>query len=326
MTYLISPHVLPRPGDFPAHHKFVGFTFLDETTGYTPDATLVEFLSKPGPVIFVDFGSNEWLDRGGLTATIVKACEGAQVRAIFRKEWFTADTIPPNVFVTEALPHAWIFPKVNLVLHSAGAGATAISLKRGIPSALIPFRGDQYLWSKAIERLGAAPPALNIRDVTEAKLTTMVKEALDPKYKLAAEKNAEVMKTEPDGAEVVVKLLHEHLTEINGYPQRCSILAERQAVWTVKGSPSIRLSALAAHHLNAQKICSYDKLDLLRVIDWNKHSSLRPWHSGHSRANDVVRKQRMAQGVFDAKEGEALAEEVVHRWKALESAKSYMDK
>src|SRR5688572_24287389 len=129
VNYLISPQVLPQPDDFPSNHQFVGFTHLDQLRGFTPDPTLVEFLAGPGPTIYVDFGSNEWIDRRGLTSTVLKAAKAANVRAVFRKSWFVADSVPEGVFITEELPHSWLFPRVDLVLQSAGAGATAISLK-----------------------------------------------------------------------------------------------------------------------------------------------------------------------------------------------------
>ena len=320
-TYLYSQHVLPRPGDFPANHQVVGFTYLEPPADFKPDQALVDFLSGSGSArkVYIDFGSNEHVDKASLTATIVSAAKTNGVKAIFRRSWYVSDsaTTPQDVFVTDSLPHSWLFPQVDLILHAGGAGVTALVLRNGIPSALMPFRGDQYLWSKAIETLGAAPPAVYMRDMTEAKLTTLLKEALDEKYRIAAGKVGEALRSEPDGAIKAVQMFHEHLSATSALSPRCSLLPERRAVWKVRARSGVHLSTLAAHVLDEEKLCRYGEMELLKAVDWDKHASLKPWPTTRQRKRDVVRARRVAQGVFDAKADGPLKEEILARWKAL---------
>lgn len=321
-TYLYSEHVLPRPDDFPANHQAVGFTYLEAPADFKPDQALVDFLSRHGSArkVYIDFGSNEHVDKPSLTATIVSAAKANGVKAIFRRPWYVSDSAAPpeDVFVTDALPHSWLFPRVDLILHAGGAGVTAMALRNGIPSALMPFRGDQFLWSKAIEKLGAAPPAVYMRDMTEAKMTTLLKEALNEKYRTAAEKIGEALRNEPDGAIKAVEMFHKHLSATSALSPRCSLLPERQAVWKVRGRQRVHLSTLAAHILDGKKLCRYTEMELLKAVDWDKHASLKPWPATRQRKKDVVTEQRVAQGMFDAKAGGTLEEEVLARWKALE--------
>ncbi|KAH8169248.1 isoleucyl-tRNA synthetase [Sarocladium implicatum] len=225
ITYLFSQHVLPRPDDFPQGHQLAGYTFLEQPQDFRPDRYLEDFLSGSDSLrkIYVDFGSNEHLDKVGLTAMIVSAIQANGARAIFQAL---------NVFVTDALPHSWLFPHIDLVLHAGGAGMTAMVLRNGLPSAMMPFRGDQFLWCRTVERLGAGPAAVGMKDMTKAKLTALLKEAFDEKCRLAAQKVGEAIRKEPDGAGKAMKMFHEHLSDISGFPPRCSLLSERQAVWT----------------------------------------------------------------------------------------------
>ena len=43
------------------------------------------------------------------------------------------------------VPHDWLFAdgRVSAVCHHGGAGTTAIGLKNGVPTIVVPFFGDQ---------------------------------------------------------------------------------------------------------------------------------------------------------------------------------------
>lgn len=44
-----------------------------------------------------------------------------------------------------SIPHDWLFAdgRVAAVCHHGGAGTTAIGLKNGLPTIVVPFFGDQ---------------------------------------------------------------------------------------------------------------------------------------------------------------------------------------
>lgn len=46
---------------------------------------------------------------------------------------------------TGNVPHDWLFAdgRVSAVCHHGGAGTTAIGLKNGVPTIVVPFFGDQ---------------------------------------------------------------------------------------------------------------------------------------------------------------------------------------
>ena len=79
---------------------------------------------------------------------IFKAVEMSGVRALMSVGWggLGGATIPSNVFLLENVPHDWLFDKVAAVCHHGGAGTTAIGMKMGKPTIIVPFFGDQPFW------------------------------------------------------------------------------------------------------------------------------------------------------------------------------------
>jgi sterol 3beta-glucosyltransferase len=56
--------------------------------------------------------------------------------------------VPSNVFILGNVPHDWLFERVSAVVHHGGAGTTAIGLKKGCPTVVVPFFGDQPFWGE----------------------------------------------------------------------------------------------------------------------------------------------------------------------------------
>jgi hypothetical protein len=66
------------------------------------------------------------------------------------------------------VPHDWLFAdgRVSAVCHHGGAGTTAIGLKNGVPTIVVPFFGDQpfqvsfYDWThpNLIDADSSTPP------------------------------------------------------------------------------------------------------------------------------------------------------------------------
>jgi len=52
----------------------------------------------------------------------------------------------PHVHVVDTVPHGWLFPRCAAAVHHGGAGTTAASTAAGIPTAIVPFFGDQPYW------------------------------------------------------------------------------------------------------------------------------------------------------------------------------------
>ncbi|WP_371810189.1 glycosyltransferase [Deinococcus sp. JMULE3] len=123
----------------------------------------------------IGFGSMTTPDPQATTREVVRALERSGQRAVLLSGWggLSAADVPDSVFVTDSVPHDWLFPRVAATVHHGGAGTTAAGLAAGVPNVVVPFFGDQPFWGDRVQRLGVGPApvprrALNERTLAEA--------------------------------------------------------------------------------------------------------------------------------------------------------------
>ena len=108
------------------------------------------------------FGSVVVKNPAELTQVIFEATRLAGVRAVVSPGWGGLASpehhqIPPHVFILPNIPHDWLFSRVSAVCHHGGAGTTAIGLRLGKPTIVVPFFGDQPFWGRMVQLSGAGP-------------------------------------------------------------------------------------------------------------------------------------------------------------------------
>ena len=269
-TYLWSPGLVPKPKDWGPEIDIAGFVFLDLASTFEPPKELQDFLNAGDPPVYIGFGSIVVDDPDKFTRTIFEAVEKAGVRALVSKGWggLGDDNIPKNVYMLENTPHDWLFPKVKAVVHHGGAGTTAIGLKCGKPTMVVPFFGDQQFWGAMIAEAGAGSAPVPYKKLTPDKLAKGIMECLTDEACEAAKKIAASIEAEGDGAKNAVDSFHRSLVLSGPNSMRCSILDDHVAVWILKNT-HLRLSALAAELLVEQKRVSWKELRLIRHNEWN---------------------------------------------------------
>lgn len=173
----ISPHVSPRPDDWPSHVHTVGYWFHDEAQNWTPPASLMEFLNHPTPPIYVGFGSMASRDPEGMFKLVSDAVAQTGQRAVMITGWsgLAITDVPSHMYVIDKAPHDWLFQHVKAVVHHGGAGTTAAGLRWGKPTFIIPHLGDQVYWGRRMSELGVGPKAVYRVDLTGAKLTAGIR-------------------------------------------------------------------------------------------------------------------------------------------------------
>jgi hypothetical protein len=119
-----------------------------------------------------------------------------------------------------------------------------------------------------ISKAGAgAKECIRYKDLTVDKFAEGIKQCLTEEAKQAAQKIANSIAKEGDGAENAVKSFHAHLPWKGQNAMYCSFLPDRVAVWRLKGS-TLKLSALAAEISIRQKKIQYKQLRVLRHYEW----------------------------------------------------------
>ncbi|KAF8606091.1 glycosyltransferase family 1 protein [Ceratobasidium sp. AG-I] len=268
-TYCLSPALVEKPTDWMEHIDVVGFYFLDLATSYTPPPELEQFLYAGKPPVYIGFGSIVVDDPKQMTQSVLEAIADTGVRALISPGWGGLDeamikAAGPNVFALGNVPHDWLFEHVSAVVHHGGAGTTAIGLRCGKPTVIVPFFGDQPWWAAQIARRGAGPAPLPPKQLNRQTLAAALRMALSPATRDAAQKIGEMIQAE-NGAGNGVDSFHKHLPLLN---MRCDIDPHRVAVW-YSPQHKLRLSAFAAEVLGSSGQLDVNELKLHRPREYD---------------------------------------------------------
>jgi len=270
-TYMWSQELIPKPKDWGPEIDISGFVFLDLASDFKPPEDLQNFLDNGEPPVYIGFGSIVVDDPEKFTKLIFDAVKKAGVRALVSKGWggLGGGDVPDNIHLLGNTPHDWLFPKCSAVVHHGGAGTTAIGLKCGKPTMIVPFFGDQPFWGAMVAGKNAgAHQSIPYKNLNVERLAEGIKQCLTQEAKDNTARIAESIEREGDGAENAVKSFERSLPLAGHYNMRCSILENRAAVWKLKRS-NLRLSALAADILVDEKKIKWKDLRLLRHYEWN---------------------------------------------------------
>jgi sterol 3beta-glucosyltransferase len=211
-TYLWPTSLMPKPPDWGPHIDLANFTFHDQAHTYEPPRALLDFLAAGEAPIYIGFGSVVVEDPATLRRTIFTALEKAGARGIVSDGWghLGGKTPPPNVFLIGDCPHDWLFPRCLAVCHHGGAGTTAAGLRAGLPTVVVPFFADQFLWGKIIADAGAGPPPIPIDRLDSDALA----EAFEICRRATVRERANALGArvrETDGVELTVQSVYRHL-------------------------------------------------------------------------------------------------------------------
>jgi sterol 3beta-glucosyltransferase len=161
--YAYSPRVVPRPDDWPNHHRVTGYWFLPPPARWHPPEALRTFLAAGPPPVYVGFGSMMMRDAQKTTALVIEALNRTGQRAILATGWGALDETmhqSERMFFVQDIPHYWLFPQMSAIVHHGGAGTTGAALRSGVPSIVVPFGFDQAFWGHRVAALGVGAQPL----------------------------------------------------------------------------------------------------------------------------------------------------------------------
>ncbi len=181
VMYGLSPTVLKRPGDWPAHLQMTGYWFLDQPD-YRPPAELQEFLDAGPPPVFLGFGSNVTRRAREVTGIAIAALERSGQRGLLLTGWGGLDqtALPREMVVAKRLmaidsaPFDWLFPRMAALVHHGGMGTTSAGLRAGVPAALVPFTADQPFWARQLHEMGLSPAPIPGKKLDVSRLAEAI--------------------------------------------------------------------------------------------------------------------------------------------------------
>lgn len=185
----------------------------EDQRDYEAPDELQQFIEAGEQPIFVAFGKAESEELRELQVRTLKAVKETGIRAIFQGDQ-VSDTLKKNtdkiLFVGNIL-YGYIFPKVKAVVHHGGNTTNGLSLRAGKPTLVIPLALDQYFYGRMVNRLGAGPAPLYIRDrlCTVEEISKSLSDLVSGRYEKNAEKLSEEILSE-DG-------INEAIAAIEGY-------------------------------------------------------------------------------------------------------------
>ncbi len=178
--YAVSPHVLPRPREWGANVHQTGFWYLDQAAGYAPPQALQEFLDAGDPPVYIGFGSMSDRDPAAMGALVREAVRRAGVRAVILSGWGGIDAADDGrVFMLDAAPHDWLFPRMAAVVHHGGIGTMAEAARAGVPQVIVAYSADQPFWGEQTRRIGVSPAWFRRYGLTADRLAGAIRAALD---------------------------------------------------------------------------------------------------------------------------------------------------
>lgn len=210
-----SPNVISHPKDWPDHVHITGYLFLDPPRDWQPPADLKAFLEAGDPPVYVGFGSMAGRNPEQFAALVLRALAISGQRGLLLTGWggLRAMSTPGSVFVLDAAPHSWLFPRMAAVVHHGGAGTTAEGFRAGVPSVVVPFIVDQPFWGARVKALGVGPAPLPRKRLTAENLACAIDiAATDAGIKRRATALGEALRAE-DGMHNAVGVVRQSIGE-----------------------------------------------------------------------------------------------------------------
>ncbi|HEX9036637.1 MAG TPA: glycosyltransferase [Ktedonobacterales bacterium] len=180
VVYGYSPTLLPPPADWGTNNYVTGFWPLPPQGNWEPSQELREFVGQGYPLVYVGFGSMVDREQEQLIMLAVSALQAVGARGIIATGWNQAVTLPmpKTILITKEIPHEWLFPHMEAIVHHGGIGTFAASLRAGRPMVCVPYFSDQPFWSNLAFSLGVSPRPVPRRRLTSSNLTAALHIAL----------------------------------------------------------------------------------------------------------------------------------------------------
>jgi sterol 3beta-glucosyltransferase len=198
LLHAYSPEVVPRPRDWPAHVTVTGWLLPEPSPEPLPES-VERFLEQGPPPIYIGFGSMPIPDPDGTAQMLVAALRRAGQRALVCGAGLAhAPALHGTdaVLTAEVLPFEHLLHRVSALVHHGGSGSVGAGLRSGTPTLVTPFVFDQFFWGERVRKLGAGPPPIPFRRLSEDRLARALADLASGRYETAARRLGERIRAE----------------------------------------------------------------------------------------------------------------------------------
>jgi sterol 3beta-glucosyltransferase len=203
-----------KSSDWKRNIHVTGNWIIEKEPAWIAPTDLVDFINNGQPPIYIGFGSMKDIAAFRQTFILITAAlKITNQRAVIALGWneLPADEdVPENIFLTDSVPHSWLFPQMAAVVHHGGAGTTAAGLTAGKPTIIIPSNADQPAWGKRVFELGVGAKPIPKKKMTTEKLAAAIDYALRPDVVAKAAALGEKLRKE-NGVKNAVAIIREFL-------------------------------------------------------------------------------------------------------------------
>eukprot|EP01006_Ploeotia_vitrea_P020352 TRINITY_DN52623_c0_g4_i1.p1 TRINITY_DN52623_c0_g4~~TRINITY_DN52623_c0_g4_i1.p1 ORF type:complete len:514 (-),score=36.03 TRINITY_DN52623_c0_g4_i1:58-1386(-) len=185
----MGEYLIKRPPDWGNHIDVCNFWFLDDPDPPATEATdLRNFIKEARqlgkPIIYFGYGSVPVPSPIEFVKTIVVAVRKIGARALIQSGWADLGKslkaeMQPDCMLMGRANHKWLFGLLGVVCHHGGIGTLATGLRKGCPTLITPFFGDQFLWADAVEQ-NVYGSQLRMSDWIPYKLAQKLRFCLQP--------------------------------------------------------------------------------------------------------------------------------------------------
>ncbi len=179
MLYGFSPSIVPKPPDWGDQCVITGTWFMPSSGSFEPSPALLDFLEAGPPPVFVGFGSTNDQDLARMGELVLAALKQSGQRGVLLSSEHYPDDLPDDLFMIEPTPFEWLFPRMAAVVHHGGAGTTALGLRAGVPTVVVPSFMDQPFWGQRVADLGVGPQPIPYNRLSVEGLSTAIRQAVN---------------------------------------------------------------------------------------------------------------------------------------------------
>jgi UDP:flavonoid glycosyltransferase YjiC (YdhE family) len=170
------------------------------------------------PTVFFSLGSCNVKQRDHFADMLFDICTEHNYKLLIACGWWDVGgrlQKNDNLFRMESvIPHCFIFPHCDAIIHHGGVGTTHSAARSGKPQMVVPLILDQFYWSQRVKELGIGPGGVNIKGISRKRLEQKVVDLVtNPLYKGKAHSMGSLIRGE-EGLENICRHIESYGAQI----------------------------------------------------------------------------------------------------------------